>query len=101
LTIEEIDNALKRPGSPAMPVRADITPPDRARDAHIVEFFEKNDRNVSKTVRALAMHRRSLQRFLEKSKIVVSADGEGPTDIAFGRAKRLVRLWSLMIQTGK
>ena len=84
-----------------MPAPEDITPPDRARDAHIIEFFEKNDRNVSKTARPLAMQRRSLQRFLEKSKIVVSADGEGRTDIAFGRAKRLVRLWSLMIQTGK
>jgi len=101
LTIEEIDYALNRPGSPAMPVPEDITPPDRARDAHIVEFFETNDRNVSKTARALAMHRRSLQRFLEKSKIVVSFDGKGRTDTAFGRARRLVRFWSSMIQTGK
>ena len=56
-----------------MPVPEGITPPDKARDTHIVVFFEKNDWNVSKTARALAMHRRSLQRFLEKSKIMASA----------------------------
>jgi ActR/RegA family two-component response regulator len=34
LTIEEIDYALNRPGSPAMPVPEDITPPDKAGDTH-------------------------------------------------------------------
>ena len=84
-----------------MPAPEDITPPDRARDAHIIEFFEKNDRNVSKTARPLVIHRRSLKRLLDKSKIVVSVDGKDLTDTAFGRARRLVRFWSSMIQTGK
>ncbi len=75
LTLEEIDYALKRPGSPAKRVPEDITPPDKATDTHIVEFFEKNDWNVSKTALALVMHRRSLLRFLENSKVVVSAYG--------------------------
>ena len=53
-----------------MPAPEDITPPDRARDAHIIEFFEKNDRNVSKTARPLAMQRRSLKRLLDKSQLM-------------------------------
>lgn len=101
LTIEEIDYALNRPGSPAMPVSEDITTPDKAGDTQIVEFVEKNDCKVLQTARALAMHRSLLQRFLEKSKTGVSANGEGRTDTAFGRAKRIDWSWSSMMPTGE
>jgi two-component system response regulator RegA len=39
---------------------------DRVRWEHIQRVFEQCDRNVSETARRLRMHRRTLQRILNK-----------------------------------
>ena len=55
----EIDKALPPP--PEDPMSA-----DRVRWEHIQRVFEQCDRNVSETARRLKMHRRTLQRILNK-----------------------------------
>lgn len=101
LTIEEIEHALKLGRGTVMAHDAKSMEPDTARDAHIVEFFEKNGRNVSKTARVLDMHRRTLQRLLKKSKIILPVDAKSRPDAAFGRARRLARLWSSVMWSSK
>ena len=90
---EEIDFVLKRAlGLPAqMPELS--TPPQEVREAHIIEFFEKNDRSVSPTARELAIHRRSLQRILHR--LGFNRTNEPARKVtAFRRARRMMRLWS-------
>ena len=97
LTIEEIEHALKVGRGTVVAHNAKSMDPNTARDAHIVEFFQKNGRNVFKAARVLDMHRRTLQRLLKKSKITLPVDAKSRTDSAFGRARRLARLWSLVM----
>ena len=51
----------KLPQPPEQPMSA-----DRVRWEHIQRVFEQCDRNVSETARRLRMHRRTLQRILNK-----------------------------------
>jgi two-component system response regulator RegA len=51
----------QRPEAPAEPMSA-----DRVRWEHIQRVYELCDRNVSETARRLKMHRRTLQRILQK-----------------------------------
>jgi two-component system response regulator RegA len=51
----------KLPPPPENPMSA-----DRVRWEHIQRVFEQCDRNVSETARRLKMHRRTLQRILNK-----------------------------------
>lgn len=65
--IDDIINALivkpsAMPEAPISPISA-----DRARWEHIQAVFEKCDHNVSETARQLGMHRRTLQRRLQKN----------------------------------
>lgn len=65
--IDDIINALiteptEMPDAPESPMS-----PDRARWEHIQSVFEKCNRNVSETARQLGMHRRTLQRILQKN----------------------------------
>lgn len=85
----EIDFAIQRVLKGAVPVPASLMPPRTARNLHIREHFEKNDGNVTKTARDLGMHRRTLQRLLERMGVTTSARNVS----RFGRAKRLARLW--------
>ena len=55
LTIEEIEHPLKRPFGEHEPLPGDIMLPEPASDVHTVEFFEKNDRNVTRLAQSLAM----------------------------------------------
>lgn len=50
------------PAPPPNPISA-----DRARWEHVQRVLELNDRNVSETARRLGMHRRTLQRMLNKN----------------------------------
>jgi len=50
-----------RPPPPVNPVD-----PDRARSQHILSLYELCDYNVSETARRLSMHRRSLQRIIQR-----------------------------------
>jgi two-component system, response regulator RegA len=65
--IEDIINALiaDPSGMPEAPNSA--ISPDRVRWEHIQSVFEKCDGNVSATARQLGMHRRTLQRILQKN----------------------------------
>lgn len=64
--IHEIMDAFeRRAGNPDQPV--DSTPTiDQLENAHIRAVLERNHGNISATARELKMHRRSLQRKLEK-----------------------------------
>ena len=90
---DEIDHALQRAFRGSVPVPPSLLPPDEARNIHIVDFYEKNDCNVSQTARHLGMHRRTLQRMLERMHITATRRHSS----RFGRAKRLVRLWSRLL----
>lgn len=56
-----LQNEGKLPPPPEQPMTA-----DRVRWEHIQRVFEQCDRNVSETARRLRMHRRTLQRILNK-----------------------------------
>jgi len=56
-----LDHAGTLPPPPENPMSA-----DRVRWEHIQRVFEQCDRNVSETARRLKMHRRTLQRILNK-----------------------------------
>ena len=63
---EDVEKALladpsKKPQPPENPMSA-----DRVKWEHILRVYELCDRNVSETARRLKMHRRTLQRILQK-----------------------------------
>lgn len=99
LTIDEIEYALKRPYGMHGPLPSDFILPEPARDVHIVEFYEKNDRNVTRTAQLLSMHRRTLQRLLRKSRTLTPDKQSGERSSGFGRARRLARFWSSFLST--
>jgi two-component system response regulator RegA len=94
INVEEIVSAIRDVN---VTWDAAVTPfltPNQARDLHILQFFEKNNRNVSLTARELGMHRRTLQRILERLRpAAASQKGMG-----FGRAKRLVKMWTTLVE---
>jgi two-component system, response regulator RegA len=59
------DALLAPPNEHASPPGHPISP-DRARWLHIQSIFEAYDRNISETARRLNMHRRTLQRIMQK-----------------------------------
>ncbi|MEL7042318.1 MAG: response regulator [Pseudomonadota bacterium] len=64
--IEDIVNSLL--AAPDAVPDAPVAPsdPNEIRWEYIKSVFEKNDRNVSQTARVLNMHRRTLQRIMQK-----------------------------------
>lgn len=69
VSTEEIIAAFhKQGGDPKTPVTAETLKLDAAEREHIITAFERNRRNISATARELGMHRRTLQRKLEKIK---------------------------------
>lgn len=65
-TADEIVDALIRPRNEHPQAPSDPMTPDAARKEHIEHVFHEMDENVSKTARALDMHRRTLQRLLKR-----------------------------------
>ena len=63
---EDVVNALLRSGESLPPPRENPMSADRVRWEHIQRVFEQCNRNVSETARRLNMHRRTLQRILNK-----------------------------------
>jgi len=64
---DQIDMALSSLSDQALPPPPDDPmSADRVRWEHIQRVFEQCDRNVSETARRLKMHRRTLQRILNK-----------------------------------
>ena len=98
---DEIDHVLKRCAHIRTPLPDVLPSPEDAMEAHIVEFFEKNDRRVATTARMLGLHRRTLQRILVR----LGLDGNGSEfarrATSIGRAKRMMRFWSHVLATRK
>lgn len=63
---DQIEAALLSVDSALPPAPSDPMSADRVRWEHIQRVFEQCDRNVSETARRLKMHRRTLQRILNK-----------------------------------
>ena len=63
---EQIKNALVDYDKPLPPPPDDPMSADRVKWEHIQRVFEQCNRNVSETARRLRMHRRTLQRILNK-----------------------------------
>jgi two-component system response regulator RegA len=67
VSTEEIIAAFhKADGDPKTPVVAETLKLDEAEREHIVTVFERNKRNISATARELGLHRRTLQRKIDK-----------------------------------
>ena len=67
---EEIVAAFhKQDGDPTTPVISETLRLDAAEREHIASAFERNQRNISATARELGMHRRTLQRKLDKLRL--------------------------------
>ena len=63
---DDVVNALLKSGKGLPPPRENPMSADRVRWEHIQRVFEQCNRNVSETARRLNMHRRTLQRILNK-----------------------------------
>ncbi|MEL6964068.1 MAG: ActR/PrrA/RegA family redox response regulator transcription factor [Pseudomonadota bacterium] len=63
---DDVVAALLRTGQTLPPPRENPMSADRVRWEHIQRVFEQCNRNVSETARRLNMHRRTLQRILNK-----------------------------------
>jgi two-component system, response regulator RegA len=63
---DDVANALLKSGQGLPPPRENPMSADRVRWEHIQRVFEQCNRNVSETARRLNMHRRTLQRILNK-----------------------------------
>ena len=63
---EDVVNALLASGNSLPPPPTNPMSADRVRWEHIQRVFEQCNRNVSETARRLNMHRRTLQRILNK-----------------------------------
>jgi two-component system response regulator RegA len=68
-TAEIIAAFTKEQGDPAAPIYAPPQPLHEMQRDYLAQIFEQHGRNISATARALNMHRRTLQRKLEKWRI--------------------------------
>lgn len=69
-TADEIIDALMAPRDAHAPAPENTIPPEQARLEHIENVYQKAGGNVSKTARMLGMHRRTLQRVLNRSGVL-------------------------------
>lgn len=65
-TDEIIASFNKDEGNPSVPVDGDSLTRSAAEREHILGTLERNNKNISATARELGMHRRTLQRKLDK-----------------------------------
>lgn len=65
-TDEIIAAFYKDEGNPNIPVESGALPLEKAEREHILNTLKKNNNNISVTARELGLHRRTLQRKLEK-----------------------------------
>jgi two-component system, response regulator RegA len=69
-SIDEILQAFVREtGNPNVPILTETQKLNEAERNHIISTFERCGRNVSKAARELGLHRRTLQRKLDKLKL--------------------------------
>jgi len=98
---DELDHLIKRCVNIKTPLPDILPSPEEIKEAHIVEFFEKNDRRVATTARMLGLHRRTLQRILTRLSLAGNGAEFARRATPIGRAKRVMRLWSQMMTKRK
>lgn len=96
---DEIEFAIQRALNTRPPVPQTLTTPEEVRRVHIVELYERNDRNVSLTARMLGMHRRTLQRILDRESMPGGRRRRRPSQ--FTRTLRLARIWTKWLSKGR
>lgn len=72
-TADEIIDALMAPSGEQAPAPTSPLPPDQARLEHIAQVLEHSGGNVSHAARLLDMHRRTLQRILQRNGLTTGA----------------------------
>ena len=77
---DDVVSALLKSGQGLPPPRDNPMSADRVRWEHIQRVFEQCNRNVSETARRLNMHRRTLQRILNKRAPARIGASAGPAD---------------------
>jgi len=65
-TAEEIENSLLTPAGEKTPPPKNPIPPEQARREHIERVLNDEGDNISQAARSLNMHRRTLQRVLQR-----------------------------------
>lgn len=94
INAEEIDRSLRtKGGRENIPVEI-IIEPSEARLKHILAHWEKNDRNTTKTAKAMNMHRRSIQRILNRVGVGRKSDESLEKPSSFKKLRRLYRVWT-------
>lgn len=74
-----------------------IMTPSEARLQHILAHWEKNDRNTMKTAHVLGMHRRTLQRILNRAGKGYEARRGVEKPSRFGKLRRLYMVWARLL----
>ena len=72
-TADEIIDVLLAPKDEIPPAPINPIPPEVARIEHIEHVFQETGNNVSRAARLLSMHRRTLQRILERNRVAANA----------------------------
>ena len=75
-----------------------VKEPSEIRLQHIISYWEKNERNTSQTAKILKMHRRTLQRILDRAGIGRSKEEAQETYSPFTKLRRLYTVWSKHMQ---
>ncbi len=70
---------------------------EEVRVEHIIDTYERNNRNVSATARQLSMHRRTLQRILRRFELN-GQTGPPQAPTRFGRLRRLHSIWRRILE---
>lgn len=93
---EELHHALLCKGKEMhIPLsKVNVTEPTQARLQHILAHWEKNDRNTTKTAKAMKMHRRTVQRILNRVGVSRNENDHSDHHSAFGKLRRLYRVWT-------
>lgn len=91
---DAVDLALRSPGRPLEPQQT-FKRPDEQEFDYLLTMFERHDRNMSETARAIGMHRRTLQRILRRHGIAPADKAEPISQTR--RMRRLVRLWRRLV----
>ena len=85
-TIDEILSAFnKLSGDPQTAIATKPLPVDRIEWEHIQKILLENDGNISATARALGMHRRTLQRKLQKRPVKINVDANNSSLKGFSK----------------
>lgn len=73
--------------------------PDEQEFDYLLTMFERHDRNMSETARAIGMHRRTLQRILRRHGVAPAEKTD--TVSRTRRTLRLYRLWRRLVDGGQ